>query len=92
MSENSKKVKLRIRAEICYSNLNNVSLFLKFTNCNLLFYMPNLDDDTLDPILEDYLHFDEQLRIYPNNFTLPRTWLFDRQVEAAIIDQKKQKQ
>ena len=59
-----------------------------FTNCNLLFYIPNLDDDTLDPILEDYLHFDEQLRIYPNNFTLPRAWPFDRQVEISIIDQK----
>ena len=59
-----------------------------FTNCNLLFYIPNLDDDTLDPILEDYLHFDEQLRIYPNNFTLPRTWPFDRQLEISIIDQK----
>ena len=34
--------------------------------------MPNLDDDNPDPILEDYLQIDEQLRIYPNNFTLPR--------------------
>ena len=50
--------------------------------------MPNLEDDTLDPILEEYLHFDEQLRIYPNNFTFPRKWLFDRQVEVSIIDQK----
>ena len=66
-----KNVKLSIRAELCYSNLNNVSHLFKFTICNLLFYMPNLDDDTPDPILEDYLQFNE-LRIYPNNFTLPR--------------------
>ena len=64
-SRTLKKVKLPIRAETCYSNLNNVSPFFKFTNCNLLFYMPNLDNDTPDPITEDYLQFDEQLRIYP---------------------------
>ena len=51
-----------ISAEICYSNLNNVSLLFKFINWDLLFYPPNLDDDTPEPVFEDDLQTDEKLR------------------------------
>ena len=60
--ETKRRVNLPIRAEICYPNLNKASQLLKFTNRNLLFYLPNLDDDTPEPILEDDLQTDEQLR------------------------------
>ena len=60
----TKRVELRNlkQKEESIAHLNNASQLFKFTNKNPLFYLPNLDDDIPEPILEDDLQTNEQLR------------------------------